>query len=73
MAVVFEPDRDLPLRLEEWPNFKLRVYFNKDITFGVGNCYQTLADLSIAHREAEVALQNRFLYGFNRVYAVGDL
>lgn len=72
VAVVFEPDRDLPLRLEEWLT-KLRVYFNKDITFGVGNCYQTLADLSIAHREAEVALQNRFLYGFNRVYAVGDL
>ena len=45
----------------------------KDITIGVSNCYQTLLDLFVAHREAGMALQNRFLYGLNRVYAVGDL
>jgi two-component system response regulator YesN len=72
VAVVFEPDRDFPLLLEEWLT-KLRVHLNKDITFGVSNCYQTLSDLSVAHREAGMALQNRFLYGLNHVYAVGDL
>lgn len=72
VAVIFDPDRDLPLCLEEWLN-RLRVHLNKDITIGVSNCYQTLLDLFVAHREAGMALQNRFLYGLNRVYAVGDL
>ncbi|NLC53844.1 MAG: response regulator [Firmicutes bacterium] len=72
VAVVFNPDRDLPLCLEKWLT-RLRVHLNKDITFGISNCYQALSDLSVAHREAGMALQNRFLYGFNRVYAVGDL
>ena len=43
VAVVFNPDRDLPLCLEKWLT-RLRVHLNKDITFGISNCYQALSD-----------------------------
>ena len=71
VAVVFDPDRNFPMRLEEYLT-KIQVYFNKGVTFGVSNCYQRLVDLSVAYREASIALQYRYLYGLNRVYAIGD-
>ena len=70
VAVIFDPDRDLPLCLEEWLN-RLRVHLNKDITIGVSNCYQTLLDLSL-RTGSGMALQTVPLR-FKPAYAVGDL
>jgi len=72
VVIAFDPDQNFPLRLEEYLE-KIRSYFNKDLTFGVSNCYRKLADLSVAYKEACVALQYSYVYGLNRVFAVRDL
>lgn len=72
VGVFFDPDQNFPIRLEEYLT-KLRLFFNRDVTFGVGHCYRELQDLSVAYREACVALQYRYLYGLNRVYSINDI
>src|SRR5690554_1425557 len=72
VAVFFAPDSALPMRLEEYLT-ELRDYFQKEVTFGVSNSYQGLQDLSVAYREACVALQYRYLHGWDRVYSIKDL
>lgn len=71
-GVFFDPDQNLPIRLEEYLT-KLRVFFNRNVTFGAGHCYRGLQDLSVAYREACVALQYRYLHGLNRVYSINDI
>lgn len=72
VAVIINPDQNLPLRLEEYLT-KLRMSFNQDMVFGVSHCYTGLQDLSVAYREACVALQYIYIHGLNRVYSINDL
>lgn len=71
-TVFFNPDEDLPLRLQECLA-QLRIALNQPLTFGVGHQYQSIQDLSISYREACLALQYRYLHGSNQVFSISDV
>jgi two-component system response regulator YesN len=72
VTIIFEPDPELPLRLEEL-SAQIRLQLNQSLACGVGHPYRELTDLSVSYQEACSAWQYRYLYGLNRVFSIDDL
>ncbi|HEX2954389.1 MAG TPA: response regulator [Bacillota bacterium] len=70
--VVFDPDTQLPMLLEELLD-QLQPALDQPLTIGVGHPYRELKDMSISYQEACVALQYRYLHGSGRVFSINDV
>ncbi|HHU50398.1 MAG TPA: response regulator [Firmicutes bacterium] len=72
VLIFIEPDRNLPLRLEEILS-QTHLTLKLSVACGLGRSYWDLADLAVSYREACSALQYRYLYGMNQVFFINDL
>lgn len=72
VAICFEPNENFYLYLKKYLD-NLNLHFNLPFTFGVSSCFRGLQNLPMAYREAKVALQYRYIHGFNRIYFFSEI
>ncbi|HBF39831.1 MAG TPA: DNA-binding response regulator [Firmicutes bacterium] len=71
-VIIFSPDQELPVRLEEYLT-QLQLALKQSVIIGVGGRYSGFQDLSVSFREAKLASQYRYIHGPNRVFAIQDV